>query len=139
VLWRAAKDSNVVKGPCDKLGGILVLSDSIVFLCNYPSAVSYCTATVPLPCDCITLASVLSSQCPPIEASSIDRTQHSRFHLREDPSLETLWLKNVRTIDKVQITDCSFTAPSSKTFGDESSCVVSPPFTVCYRAFWFDL
>jgi hypothetical protein len=26
---------------------------------------------------------------------------------REEPSLETLWLKNIRTMDKVQITDCS--------------------------------
>jgi hypothetical protein len=55
------------------------------------------------------VASVLSTQCPPIEASSINRTQQSRFHLitREEPSLETLWLKNIRTMDKVQITDCS--------------------------------
>jgi hypothetical protein len=55
------------------------------------------------------MASVLSTQCPPIEASSIDQTQQSRFHqiTREDRSLETLWLKNIRTMDKVQITDRS--------------------------------
>jgi hypothetical protein len=49
------------------------------------------------------------SKCPQIEASSIDRTQQSRFHLMttEEPSLETLWLKNIRTMDKVQITDPS--------------------------------
>jgi hypothetical protein len=53
------------------------------------------------------MASVLSTQCPPIEASSIDWTQQSRFHLmmREEPFLETLWLKNIRTMDKVQIID----------------------------------
>jgi hypothetical protein len=53
------------------------------------------------------MASVLGTQYPPIEASSIDRTQQSRFHLmtREEPSLETLWLKNIRTMDKVQIID----------------------------------
>jgi hypothetical protein len=40
---------------------------------------------------------------PPIEASSIDRAQQSRFHMmtREEPSLETLWLKNIKTMDKV--------------------------------------
>jgi hypothetical protein len=44
-----------------------------------------------------------------------------RFHLmtREEPSLETLWLQNIRTMDKVQIIDRSNTAPSSKTFRDE--------------------
>jgi translation elongation factor P/translation initiation factor 5A len=42
-----------------------------------------------------------------IEASSIDRSQQSRFYLmtREESSLETLWLKSTRTMDKVQITD----------------------------------
>jgi hypothetical protein len=46
---------------------------------------------------------------PPIEASLIDRSQQSRFHLktREEPSLQMLWLKNIRTMDKVQITDHS--------------------------------
>jgi hypothetical protein len=46
---------------------------------------------------------------PPIEASSIDRTQQSRFHLmtREEPSLETWWLQNIRMMDKVQIKDRS--------------------------------
>jgi hypothetical protein len=38
---------------------------------------------------------------------------------REEPSLEMLWLKNIRTMDKVQITDRSNAAPSSKTFIDE--------------------
>jgi hypothetical protein len=40
---------------------------------------------------------------------SIDRTQLNRFHLmtREEPSLETLWLQNVRAMDLVQITDRS--------------------------------
>jgi hypothetical protein len=35
-----------------------------------------------------------------------DRTQQSRFHLmtREEPYLEKLWLKNIRSMDKVQIT-----------------------------------
>jgi hypothetical protein len=51
----------------------------------------------------------VSRDGPPIEASSIDRTQQSRFHLmtREEPSLETSWLKNIRTMDKVKITDRS--------------------------------
>jgi hypothetical protein len=50
----------------------------------------------------------------PIEASSIDLTHQSRFHLmtREKPSLETLWLKNIGTMDKVQKNDRSNTAPS---------------------------
>jgi hypothetical protein len=38
---------------------------------------------------------------------------------REEPSLETLWLQNIRTMEKVQIIDRSNTAPSSKTFRDE--------------------
>jgi ethanolamine utilization cobalamin adenosyltransferase len=45
---------------------------------------------------------------------------------REEPSLETLWLKIYKhthtrktMMDKVQITDHSNTAPSSKTFRDE--------------------
>jgi hypothetical protein len=44
-----------------------------------------------------------------IEAGSIDRTQQTRFHVmtREEPSLETLWLQDVRTMDKVQIMDRS--------------------------------
>jgi hypothetical protein len=29
------------------------------------------------------------------------------------------WLKNIRTMDEAQITDCSNTVPSSKTFRDE--------------------
>jgi hypothetical protein len=33
---------------------------------------------------------------------------------REEPSLETLWLQNIRTMDKVQIIDQSNAAPSSK-------------------------
>jgi hypothetical protein len=51
----------------------------------------------------------------------MDRTQQSKFHLmaREEPSLETLWLKNIWTMDKVQMTDRSNTAPSSNTFRDE--------------------
>jgi hypothetical protein len=63
----------------------------------------------------------IRSSGPPIEASSIDRAQQSRFHLmtRGKPSLETLWLQNIRTMDKVQIIDRSNTAPSSKTFRDE--------------------
>jgi hypothetical protein len=32
--------------------------------------------------------------------------------MREEPSLETLWLKNTRTMDKVQITDRSNTEES---------------------------
>jgi hypothetical protein len=39
---------------------------------------------------------------------------------REEPSLETLRLQNIRTMDKVQIIGCSNTAPSSKTFRDET-------------------
>jgi hypothetical protein len=44
---------------------------------------------------------------PPIEASSIDWTQQRVVHLitREEPSLETLWLQNIRMMDKVQIID----------------------------------
>jgi hypothetical protein len=38
---------------------------------------------------------------------------------REEPSLETLWLKNFRTVDKVQIIDHSNTALLSKTFRNE--------------------
>jgi hypothetical protein len=38
---------------------------------------------------------------------------------REEPSLETLWFQNIRTMDKVQIIDHRKTAPSSKTFRDE--------------------
>jgi hypothetical protein len=38
---------------------------------------------------------------------------------REEPSLETLWLQNIRTMDEVRIIDHSNTAPSSKTFRDE--------------------
>jgi hypothetical protein len=39
---------------------------------------------------------------------------------REEPCLETLWLQNTRTMDKVQIIDRSNAAPSSKTFRPES-------------------
>jgi hypothetical protein len=39
-----------------------------------------------------------------IEASSIDPT--------EEPSLETVWFQNIRTMDKVQIIDCSNSFPS---------------------------
>jgi hypothetical protein len=44
---------------------------------------------------------------PPIEASSINQTQQSMFHLmtREEWSLDTLWLKTIRMTDKIQITD----------------------------------
>jgi hypothetical protein len=38
---------------------------------------------------------------------------------REEPSLETLWLKNIGTMDEVQKIDCNNTTPSSKTFRDE--------------------
>jgi hypothetical protein len=38
---------------------------------------------------------------------------------REEPSLETLWLKNIGTMEKVQKIDHSNTAPLSKTFRDE--------------------
>jgi hypothetical protein len=38
---------------------------------------------------------------------------------REKPFLETLWLKNIGTMDKVQKIDRSNTTPSSKTFRDE--------------------
>jgi hypothetical protein len=37
---------------------------------------------------------------------------------REEPSLETLWLKN-KMMEKVQKIYRSYTAPSSKTFRDE--------------------
>jgi hypothetical protein len=40
---------------------------------------------------------------------------------REQPSLETLWLQNIETIEKVQRTGRSNTAPSSKTFRDEAN------------------
>jgi hypothetical protein len=57
-------------------------------------------------------------QVKTIEASSIDRTQQRRFHLmtREEPSLETLWLQNIRALDEVQKIDRSNTEPSSETF-----------------------
>jgi hypothetical protein len=50
---------------------------------------------------------LLSVDHLPIEASSIDQTQQSGFHLRtrEEPSLEMLWFKKIRTMDKFQITD----------------------------------
>jgi hypothetical protein len=38
---------------------------------------------------------------------------------KEEPSLETLWLRNIGTMDEVQIIDRSNTTPSSKTFRDE--------------------
>jgi hypothetical protein len=38
---------------------------------------------------------------------------------REEPSLETLWLQNIRMMDKVQIIDHSNTTPSSKTFRED--------------------
>jgi hypothetical protein len=38
---------------------------------------------------------------------------------REEPSLETLWLKNIGTMEKVKKIHRSNTAPSSKTFRDE--------------------
>jgi hypothetical protein len=38
---------------------------------------------------------------------------------REEPSLETLWLKNIGAVDKVQNIDRSNTAPSSKIFRNE--------------------
>jgi hypothetical protein len=41
--------------------------------------------------------------------------------MREEPSLEMLWLQNIETMDKVQRIDRSNTAPSSKTFRDELS------------------
>jgi hypothetical protein len=40
--------------------------------------------------------------------------------MKEEPSLEMLWLKNIRMMNKFQITVRSNTAPSSKTFIDES-------------------
>jgi hypothetical protein len=46
---------------------------------------------------------------------------------REEPSLETLWLKNIKSMDKIQIIDRSNTAPSSKTFRDGMTLG-----TVCY-------
>jgi hypothetical protein len=39
--------------------------------------------------------------------------------VREEPSLETLWLKDIRMMDKVQITVRRTTVPSSKTFRGE--------------------
>jgi hypothetical protein len=55
---------------------------------------------------------------PPINASSIDRSQQSTFHLmtREEPSLETLWFKNIRTMDTFQITDRS---SNDSDYGDD--------------------
>jgi hypothetical protein len=68
----------------------------------YPSSLCFLTTT-------FQGMVLLSSSEVKIEASSIDRTQQGRFHLitREEPSLETLWLKNIRMMDKVQITDPS--------------------------------
>jgi hypothetical protein len=89
----------------------------------YPSSLCFATTTF-LPS--IELVSIYG---PPIEASSIDRTQQSRFHLmtREESALETLWLQKIRTMDKVQIIDRSNTVPSSKTFRDENS------WLLCWR------
>jgi hypothetical protein len=75
----------------------------------YPSSLCFATTTfqrmVLSPSSAETYS--VGSGGPPIEASSIDRTQQSRFHLmtREEPSLKTLWLQNTRTMDKVQIID----------------------------------
>jgi hypothetical protein len=44
---------------------------------------------------------------------------------REEPSFEMLWLKNIRMMDKVQITDPSNTAPLSKTLRDEPDWLFS--------------
>jgi hypothetical protein len=38
---------------------------------------------------------------------------------KEEPSLKTLWLQNIQTMDKVQRTDHSNTAASSETFRDD--------------------
>jgi hypothetical protein len=86
-----------------------------LLFCLYPSSLCFPTTTFR------GMALASSSGGLPIEASSIDRTQQSRFHLmtREEPSLETLWLQNIGTMDKVHITDRSNTASSSKTFRDE--------------------
>jgi flagellar biosynthesis/type III secretory pathway M-ring protein FliF/YscJ len=51
------------------------------------------------------------------EAGSTDRTQQIRL----EPSLETLWLQNIETMDKVQRIDRSCSVPSSKTFRDEQN------------------
>jgi hypothetical protein len=48
---------------------------------------------------------------------------------REEPSLETLWLKNIGTMNKVQKIDRRKTAPSSKTFRDESACILDQYFS----------
>jgi hypothetical protein len=47
---------------------------------------------------------------------------------RGEPSLETLWLQNIRTMDKVQRTDPSNTAPSSKAFREELAVALT---TLC--------
>jgi hypothetical protein len=38
--------------------------------------------------------------------------------MRDEPSLEMLWLQNIEMMDKVQRIDRSNAAPSSKTFRD---------------------
>jgi hypothetical protein len=47
-----------------------------------------------------------SSSDEPTLLGPVDRASLYRW-TREEPSLETLWLKNIRTMDKVQITDPS--------------------------------
>jgi hypothetical protein len=50
---------------------------------------------------------------------------------REEPSLETVWLQNIRTMDKVQIIDRSNTAASSKSFRDAIGYACKLFFYIC--------
>jgi hypothetical protein len=52
--------------------------------------------------------------------------RHQDCHPDDEPSLETLWLKNIGTMDKVQKIDRSNTTPSSKIFRDERLLLTSP-------------
>jgi hypothetical protein len=71
-----------------------------------------------------------------IEASLIDQIQQSRFHLmtREELSLETLWLKNIRTMDEVQITDRSNRILVSPTLSDISKALYCNAYTPLFSA-----
>jgi hypothetical protein len=77
-----------------------------------------------------------SSSGEPDLLGPVDRAGLYRWSTdgREEPSLETLWLQNMETMDKVQRIDRSNTVPSSKTFRDQKSVEV---FWVWWRVVLF--
>jgi hypothetical protein len=55
---------------------------------------------------------------------------------REEPSLEMLWLQNIRMMDKVQIIDRSDTAPRQKHLEmNHTDFFCMPPLLHCYK--WY--